>query len=307
MSEKITFIMLSTSGAPVKQMTVSGVFAMIMLLFCIAGLGAVGYGAYHYYHLRQTTLNTRELELIKANQSDELVFQRKQIQAFATEINNLKSKLLALNNFENQIRMIANLEKGSENSLFGVGGSKPEDLNPKLKLTEKHSSLIREMHQQIGQLDSASSVQGNRFESLIKMLDGQKNLLASTPAVWPVNGILMSGFGRRNSSFTGSEEFHKGLDISNHQGTPVISTADGTVSFTGPQNFLGNVVMITHGHGMVTCYAHLQKILVRPGDKVKRGEKIALLGNTGKSTGPHLHYEVHLNGAPVDPKKYILN
>jgi len=299
--------MLSTSGSPVKQMTVSRVFAMIILLFFITGLGAVGYGAYHYYHLRQTALNTRELELIRANQSDDLVFQRKQIQAFADEINELKSKLLALNNFENQIRMIANLEKGSEDSLFGVGGSKPEDLNPKLKLTEKHSSLIREMHQQIGQLDSASSVQGNSFESLIKMLDGQKNLLASTPAVWPVRGILMSGFGRRTSPFTGSGDFHKGLDISNQQGTPVSSTADGTVTFTGPQNFLGNVVMITHGHGVVTCYAHLQKILVQPGDKVKRGEKIALLGNTGKSTGPHLHYEVHLNGAPVDPKQYILN
>jgi len=307
MSEKITFIMLSTSGSPVKQMTVSRAFAMIMFLFFIAGLGAVGYGAYHYYHLRQTALNTRELELIKANQSEDLAFQRKQIQAFADEINELKSKLLALNNFENQIRMIANLEKGSEDSLFGVGGAKPEDLNPKLKLTEKHSSLIREMHHQIGQLDSASSVQGNQFESLIKLLDGQKNFLASTPAVWPVRGILMSGFGRRTSPFTGAGDFHKGLDISNQQGTPVISTADGTVTFTGPENFLGNVVMINHGHGMVTCYAHLQKILVHPGDKVKRGEKIALLGNTGKSTGPHLHYEVHLNGTPVDPKKYILN
>jgi murein DD-endopeptidase MepM/ murein hydrolase activator NlpD len=274
----------------------------------LAGSGALGVGAYDYYRLRQTVLNTRELEHTVTDQGNELVFQRKQIQNFANEVNELKSKLLSLNTFEKQIRMIANLEKGNENSsIFGVGGTPPEDMNPKLKLTEKHGSLIREIHQQTEQLHQAAAVQQKQFESLMESLGDQKNLLASTPAILPVHGIFMSGFGWRNSPFTGLGEFHKGIDISNQQGTPVTASADGTVSFAGHQNYLGNVVMIHHGHGLATCYAHLQKTLKEQGDKVRRGEKIGLLGNTGKSTGPHLHYEVHLNGTPVDPKKYILN
>ena len=102
-------------------------------------------------------------------------------------------------------------------------------------------------------------------------------------------------------------EFHKGLDIAARQGTPILATANGKITFADSKGQLGKVVFINHGHGIVTRYAHLSKILKKEGDIVKRGDKIALMGNTGRSTGPHLHYEVRLNGVPVDPKKYILN
>lgn len=300
--------MVSSTGAPVREITLSKAFFMIMIFFALAGLGVLSVGAYDYYWLRQTALNTRELGQTVADQGNELAFQRKQIQNFANEVNELKSKLVSLNTFEQQIRMIANLEKGNENNgIFGIGGMPPENLNPKLKLSEKHGSLIREIHQQTEQLKQAVAVQQTQFESLIAALGNQKNLLASTPAILPVNGIFTSDFGWRDSPFTGLKDFHKGIDISNQQGTPVIATADGTVSFAGHQNYLGNVVMIHHGHGLTSCYGHLQKILKEEGDRVRRGEKIGLLGNTGRSTGPHLHYEVHLNGTPIDPKKYILN
>lgn len=109
------------------------------------------------------------------------------------------------------------------------------------------------------------------------------------------------------SPFTGSREFHKGIDIANRQGTPIVATADGVVSFKGNKGLLGNVIMLDHGHGMMTRYGHTHEILVEIGDTVKRGDKIAVVGSTGRSTGPHLHYEVMLNGIRVNPEKYILN
>jgi murein DD-endopeptidase MepM/ murein hydrolase activator NlpD len=166
---------------------------------------------------------------------------------------------------------------------------------------------MREMHEQTRELNLASVSQEKVFESIIKDLKRQRNLLSSTPSIWPTKGWLASGFGYRISPFTGLREFHKGLDISSREGTRVIAPADGIVTFTGKNGLYGNMIKIDHGHGIVTRYGHLEKILKKRGEAVKRGDVIGLMGNTGRSTGPHLHYEVFLNGLPVNPKKYILN
>jgi len=213
-----------------------------------------------------------------------------------------------LNDFENKIRIIANIEKtADQDSLFGVGGSIPDDLDTRIPLTEKHNSLMREMHEQTKQLELASGKQQEGFESLFNFLQDQRNLLSSTPAVRPVKGWTTSGFGYRKSPFTGLREFHKGLDIATRMATPVIATADGIVSFTGTKGLLGKVVTIDHGHGIVSRYGHLGKVLKKRGAAVKRGDIIARVGVTGRTTGPHVHYEVLLNGLPVNPIKYILN
>jgi murein DD-endopeptidase MepM/ murein hydrolase activator NlpD len=243
---------------------------------------------------------------------EEIHHQREQIQKFAGEINALKAELLALNNFEKKIRIIANIEKSDDSeNMFGVGGSIPEDLDAQIPLKEKHNSLIRDMHEQVEELSSASESQQEEFKSLLKSLEDQQNLLASTPAIRPVSrgekSWITSRFGYRKSPFTGRREFHKGYDISSHKGTPILATADGVITFSGKKGLMGNMVVIDHGHGMITRYGHCQKTLKKRGDKVKRWEPIALMGNTGRSTGPHVHYEVHLNGIPVNPEKYILN
>jgi murein DD-endopeptidase MepM/ murein hydrolase activator NlpD len=195
--------------------------------------------------------------------------------------------------------------------MFGIGGSIPEDLDAAIPLKEKHNSLMRDMHEQIEQLSVASTNQQEGLESLLKSLEDQQNLLASTPAIRPisrdVNSWITSRFGYRKSPFTGRRELHKGYDIASRQGTPILATADGVVTFAGKKGLYGNFIVIDHGHGMITRYGHCQKVLKKSGDKVKRWETIALMGNTGRSTGPHVHYEVHLNGIPVNPIKYILN
>jgi len=132
--------------------------------------------------------------------------------------------------------------------------------------------------------------------------------LACTPSIRPIRGgWITSKFGYRISSFTGLKEFHNGLDIGAATGTLIYATADGIASHTAKERYIGKVVLINHGYGMATRFGHLDEILVKKGQKVKRGDVIGKVGNTGRSTGPHVHYEVRLNGVKVNPIKYIMN
>ena len=279
----------------------------IAILF-IAGALGLGYLVYDYYRIRATAGIASGMQKTLAAQEDLITNQRLQIQTFATEINRLKSQLVALSNFEEKIRIIANIgtEEGQD-TLFGVGGDRPEDLATNLDLNKRHTSLLRDMHTQVELLHTASAIQQKQMISLLDQLEGQKSLLACTPAIRPAKGWLTSTFGHRTSPFTGRREFHKGLDIANQVGTPVQVTADGIIKTVGSRRYLGNYLIVDHGHGMVTHYGHLEKALVKRGDKVKRGDVIAEMGNSGRSTGPHLHYAVYLNGVPVNPTTYILN
>ncbi len=308
MRNKISFLILNSTGSSIRNFNVSKTRLRIIGMGLAVCLLLMTFVVYDYFDLKKILVSKQQLEKKVVTQKDEIVSQRKQIQKFADEITTLKSNLVALHDFEKKIRIIANIEKpDDQGNLFGVGGSIPEDLDSRIPLTKKHNSLMREMHEQAEQLDLASINQQQGFESLFKYLEGQRNLLLSTPAVRPSKGWIASRFGYRKSPFTGLREFHKGLDIANRIGTPIISTAGGVVSFVGVKGNFGKTVKINHGHGMVTLYAHVHKVLKKQGDTVKRGDTIALMGNSGRSTGPHLHYVVFLNGIPVNPAKYILN
>ncbi len=308
MAHKFSLIFLGGSGSTIKQIHYSRQkFFGLITLFIVATV-ALGYGVIDYVSLRRSLSDKSSIERDLGLQTEEVVHQREQIQKFAIEINELKNNLLRLNQFEERIRIIANINQpDNHDGLFGVGGSAPEDLNPDIELSQRHQRLIKDMHRQVGQLDQATANQQDDFESLLGKLEAQKNLLAHTPAIRPVRGWQTSGFGYRHSPFTGKKEFHKGLDIANRKGTNIVATADGVLSFVGSKGNLGKVVVIDHGHGIVTRYAHLDKVVQQRGARVKRGEVIAQMGNSGRSTGPHLHYEVRLNGVPVNPTKYILN
>jgi murein DD-endopeptidase MepM/ murein hydrolase activator NlpD len=146
-----------------------------------------------------------------------------------------------------------------------------------------------------------------QLDQVEQHLDEQARRFGSTPTVAPVMGIITDGFGRRTDPFTGRQAFHKGLDLAARRGTPVIATADGVVVYSGRDGGFGRVVKLSHGFGYTTVFGHLDKILVKPGDEVRRGDTIGLLGSSGRSTGPHLHYEVHVDGRAVNPLYYILD
>lgn len=125
------------------------------------------------------------------------------------------------------------------------------------------------------------------------------------PSLWPVNGVLSSSFGGRSDPFSGEGAFHTGVDLVAPAGTPVHATADGVITTAGWSGAYGKLVVIDHGNGLDTYYAHLSQFLVVPGQEVRRGEVIALSGGTGRATGPHMHYEVRLHGTPVNPYRYL--
>lgn len=307
MGNKITFFAVNNAGSRIRQASVSRNLIIFGMLFIAFGIILSGVVFYDYYHIK-TSVNSENLNDKISNQKGEITAQRRQIQKFADEINVLKAKQVILYRFEEKIRIIANIEKTADHdTVFGVGGSIPENLNSEISLKKKHNSLLREMHEQVGQLNQASVKQKEGLETLLEYLKDQRNILASTPAVRPATGWITSRFGYRKSPFTGLEEFHNGLDISTQEGTPVIATADGIVTFVGKKGELGKMVIIDHGHGMITRYAHLEKASTKSGKAIKRGDIIGEVGNSGRSTGPHLHYDVRLNGVSVNPEKYILD
>ena len=308
MAHKVSFIVLGGSGKTIKQFHFSRNAFYGLSTALIIGALAIGYGIVDYACVQLNLSNKRGLEINLAQQTQEVFHQREQIQKFASEINDLKDQIALLNQFEQKIRIIANIDQPDKrDGLFGVGGSAPEDLNPKIELTQRHQNLIKDMHKQIGQLGNVSEDQQGHFKMLLGKLEEQKNLLAHTPAIRPARGWITSRFGYRKSPFTGKREFHRGIDIANQKGTPVVVTADGVVSFASQKGFLGNLIIVDHGHGILTRYGHLDKMMVKSGERVKRGQTVAKIGNSGRTTGPHLHYEVRLNGVPINPSKYILN
>jgi murein DD-endopeptidase MepM/ murein hydrolase activator NlpD len=158
----------------------------------------------------------------------------------------------------------------------------------------------------LSSLETEASRQEQSLRELQEYFDDQRSLLASTPSIWPTRGWVTSDFGTRIDPYTAERKMHQGMDIASPHGQLVYTPSDGSVVFIGTENGYGKVLVIDHGYGVKTRYAHLAEIHVRLGDRVRRGDKVAAVGNTGRSTGPHLHYEVRVNGIPENPRKFIL-
>jgi murein DD-endopeptidase MepM/ murein hydrolase activator NlpD len=136
-------------------------------------------------------------------------------------------------------------------------------------------------------------------------VEKREALMSATPSIWPIHGWLSAGYGMRRDPFTGDRDFHPGLDISAEKGTPILATAAGTVEVAAPSGDYGNLVVVSHGYGLVTRYGHRSRFAVWPGKPVKRGDVIGYVGATGRATGPHLHYEVLANGRLINPLQLL--
>jgi murein DD-endopeptidase MepM/ murein hydrolase activator NlpD len=308
MRKRIKIWFHSGATSDIREFSIHKAVLGIGFVIALAAVAGATFIGVDYFRLKNISFNTIALNRTIIEQNHEIKSQRGQIQSFAGEIEVLKKQVDNLSKFEDKVRLIADIKQTSDSSgLIGIGSIPSDELDPDLPLEQKHTNLMREMHQQVGETNFAAKKQALDFEDLIKLLETKRNLLASTPSIRPVDGWITSKFGYRTSPFTGQKEFHSGLDISNKSGTKIIATANGRVSYAAGKMYIGNMVTIDHGFGRVTKYGHLKKILVKAGQEIKRGDVIALLGNTGRSTGPHVHYEVRINGTPVNPLKYILN
>jgi murein DD-endopeptidase MepM/ murein hydrolase activator NlpD len=268
-----------------------------LLIILILGFSFI---VYDYGHMRLAA--TELTKLRKENTSQKI-----ELQTLSSKITDIESGMAKLKLFDKKLRIIANLEELNQSEeVMGMGGASPdEDTFP--TLGARRNALINQMHSDLTQLEGEAVLQERSFTELQEFLLKQSSLLASTPAIMPTRGWTTSTFGKRKDPFTGRRQRHRGMDISNRVGTPVVAPADGIVTKIMRMASLGRLVEVSHGYGIKTRYGHLSKTFVKVGQKVKRGKKIAAMGNTGRSTGPHLHYEVIVNGVHVNPSRYVLN
>jgi murein DD-endopeptidase MepM/ murein hydrolase activator NlpD len=261
----------------------------------VAMLAAVTLG--HYLSLLGRAAENRILK-------EENAQLRSQILLVQEKVAHISSTLDRVERFDAKLRTAVTqlqdpdrkLAVGPVNAVAGgVGGPPPAAQESTAGLPDRLAALEQEAARQESSLGQ-----------LQEYFDDQRSLLASTPSLWPVRGWVTSDFGTRLDPFTADRVMHRGVDIATPHGQPILSPSDGTVVFTGTENGYGKVLVVDHGYGVKTRYGHLSDYFVKVGDRVKRGAKIAAVGNTGRSTGPHLHYEVRVNGLPENPRKFIL-
>ncbi|MBU0502577.1 MAG: M23 family metallopeptidase, partial [Candidatus Margulisbacteria bacterium] len=217
------------------------------------------------------------------------VEQKSVIETFTAKTDEVSEAIVQLENEDNRLRQLLGLKSWRS----------------KIKLSKQGNGLDRVAEVSQDLLKKADQKLDERRASLseLKKWVGQVQArFANTPSVWPLNGRLVSRFGYRVSPWRG---YHSGIDISGNYGSPVRVTANGVVSFAGWRKGYGKTVIVDHGFGKSSLYAHCSRLIVKVGQKVVKGEKICFVGNTGYSTGPHLHYEVRKAGRPVNPVSYL--
>ena len=163
---------------------------------------------------------------------------------------------------------------------------------------------VEELEQRLGRLDGEAERRAQSLAEVLKALREYQEAYEATPTLWPANGIITSDFGWRRDPFTWRRDFHPGVDIAAPYGAPVVAAAGGTVVSVGWEGALGLVVVLDHGR-YVTRYGHLARAAVQPGQKVTKGQVIAYVGSSGRSTGPHVHYEVYVEGRLVNPRHFL--
>ena len=325
--ERFSLIVVADETSPIRRFDVRKVMVRRALwvagiVACVFVLGLVDYVRVRIDHL--------ELEKLRVETAE----QRAKIESFDEAVADVQATLDRVREFERKVRTIANLPGSAASGGAGVvevGPSDSGDLEvdrgdaepvPTSKAPEPAAaarraatkstagaaddrvSLLREEARRLG---FAASERQLSLEELVQQLEDKHDRLASSPAIWPTQGWLTSSFGTRISPFTGKRHFHAGIDIAGAAGTEVIATARGKVKFVGRKGPLGKTVIIDHGYGVRTHYGHNQDNLVERGEEVERGQVIGSLGNSGRSTGPHLHYTVEVKGKAVNPLDYIFD
>lgn len=331
-SKKVTLFLVSNQTGKTRKIVLSaswlkaGTFiAGIILVVFAAGL-------LDYFGLLLQSIENKKLRAENA----QLV---KQFQVVESKVSALESSLERVKTFTTKLKLITNVDAEDRVTQLTMGakpsaGQQLDDYQPveqrstkeDLAAQDKIFAEERVMNEQAGEL--AVQDTGKDYATLVVRIDRavhetqlkeqsvidlweslseRQSLLNSTPNIKPARGWLTSGFGYRISPFTGKPSLHAGLDIAAAPGSPVYAPADGMVTFSSYDESYGKLVSIDHGYGVSTRFAHLSQSYVQAGQRVSKWDVIGAVGNTGRSTGPHLHYEVRINGTPVNPRNYILD
>lgn len=337
--DRYTLIVVSDDRSPVRRFQVPKVYVKRAAMIA-AGIALLGLVATWDYWRKWA--DNAELDGLRIEAAE----QREQIGRFERTLASVESELAKVRDLERKVRIIANLpgaaavggaevtelvpagpegmapeaagmpagvpidpasiEVGGEGLDVPLSAISPEDARVR-GLTTEGARLVDGLGKVAERLTGRANTRTESLELLLDQLDDKRVKLASMPSIWPARGWLTSRFGARVSPFTGRSQLHAGLDIASRQGTPIIAPAEGRVSYVGRKGPLGNTVILDHGFGVKTIYGHTHEIHVKAGEKVERGQLIAAIGSTGRSTGPHLHYVVEVSGKPRNPLDYIFD
>jgi murein DD-endopeptidase MepM/ murein hydrolase activator NlpD len=295
-----SILIIHDKADKLSRYKISNVALMVASFSTVVILFASIYMLYNYLTIR---LEMLELSYYK----EENRMQRDQLEIFERQFKDLSARIEQMTETNTVICTMLNIEPaGGSSDPFGIGGTSNGDSELDAQNNDDDivaSKIIADM----AQLGEKSKRQEQSLQELLIFFEDQDNLLDSTPSIWPTKGFLCSGFGFRRDPINRTIKMHEGYDIANKLGTPIHATANGIVIFAGIETGYGNFIRIDHGYGITSNYGHLSAILVHVGDRVTRGQKIGLMGSTGRSIGSHCHYEVRINGVQVDPGNYILN
>lgn len=300
-------------------------FALVVLLSIIMVLD--------YWFVMNQISENRELKLDNRRL-------RQQVQVFENKITTIEATMERVKTFTTRLKVITNIsdhdnllqslnqELPDASTNIGIAQANPSKDSSSLTQKEREltlSDVIRgesastispedlelkrdfeRMDGRLGEINKDTLYVEQTLQDQYELLADQRSFLAALPTRRPTIGYFTSGFGVRKSPYGGKIKMHEGLDIANRPGTIIRATADGTVLFAETKAGYGRTVIVDHGYGIETWYGHASRILVKRGQHLQRGDEVALIGSSGRSTGPHLHYEVRVRGIPVNPLDYIL-
>ena len=317
-----------TPGSPdrsVKTFKIRRIYPVFLTIFLITSIISLSF-LYHHYKEEYNIADTKveNLRGVKA-ENKEL---KKELVALTKDTEEIRQAMVNLKNYNHNIKEMINNKSNNDNNNSDDENNVDMQLrtvisyNDKLLqqgapigggdfrlLYQEPQDLIKSMQNNVNILNKEIPDQRKKLSNLEDDVEKHNAKLAATPRIWPVadkgKGYISSNFGWRNDPTTSEREFHEGLDIAVWYNTPVLATAYGTVSYSGWSGGYGWNIKIDHGFGYKTIYGHLNRIKVKEGEQVKRGQVIALSGNSGRSTGPHLHYEVRVNNSPKNPRDFI--
>jgi murein DD-endopeptidase MepM/ murein hydrolase activator NlpD len=300
-NESFTLIVVPDRHAEVKRFHLRKIwiFQALAAVAVVLLIGLVMAG--HYVSIvsearENPTLRDENLKL-----KSELAVIREQLQHVGQTLDRVER-------FDQKLRAITLLSDPQRNLAMGPTEQQPlASAGENQFVRSKDNEGPQVLGQKLDKLSAEATRQEQSLQELQAYFQDQKSLLASVPSVWPTRGWVTSDFGSRLDPYTSERVMHAGLDIAGPHGKEIVAPADGTVVFAGLEGGYGNVLVVDHGYGIKTRYGHLSFIKVKAGERVKRGDVVAALGNTGRSTGPHLHYEVRVNGIAQNPRKFILD
>ncbi|HEX7055892.1 MAG TPA: peptidoglycan DD-metalloendopeptidase family protein [Bacilli bacterium] len=313
---KLTLVMIREANKPVWHKDVGkwtpwALFASVSIAVIAASLWVFSMRSQYNQHIRllssQIQQEKKQRQEIVGEKNEMIGQLQNQIVMLGEEANAVKAKLQEIERLEQELRNLSgqsqNLGADAPKSGAAATAEGGEWHDVTASAMESYSNSIKDEYVR---LDEQMRQLSQELSEHKKALDEQIALQRVSPSIWPtVSRIVTSGYGVRRDPFTNQPGYHNGIDIGGNIGDPVMATADGTVEFVGADKTHGNYIIIDHGQGIKTEYLHLKSIRARKGEKVAKGETIGTLGNTGRSTGPHLHYQVIKSGEDVNPEHYL--